>query len=138
MFALTYGNALKEQNDFRNSRVEMVLADLNKLPSVMDGTEKNVQVDGFIGLSPVIRNMPMKDYRILYRLMMPSFSKNIPWMAYRITEQRWIDNLHHNSEINLNDKDLPLLEETALYNIYGDDQNILVKFKNQTEYDLLY
>ena len=138
MFALTYGNALREQNEFRNSRVEMVLSDLNKLPMVMSGGEKIVQVDGEIGLSPVIRNMPIGDYQMLYRLLMPSFSKNIPWMAYRITEQRWFDNIHCVPGLDLNEKKLPLVEETMLYDIYGDEKNILIKFKNEVKYDLLF
>ncbi|MBR3176102.1 glucosyltransferase domain-containing protein, partial [Candidatus Saccharibacteria bacterium] len=138
MFALTYGNVLREQNEFRNSRVEMVLSDLNKLPIMMSGGEKIVQVDGEIGLSPVIRNMPIGDYQMLYRLLMPSFSKNIPWMAYRITEQRWFDNIHCVSGLDLNEKKLPLIEETMIYDIYGDEKNILIKFKNEVKYDLLF
>ncbi|MBQ1387608.1 glucosyltransferase domain-containing protein [Candidatus Saccharibacteria bacterium] len=138
MFALTYGNALREQNEFRNSRVEMVLADLNKMPIMINGGEKMVQVDGEIGLSPVVRNMPIEDYRILYRLLMPSFSENIPWMAYRITEQRWLENIHYVPGVDLKEKELPLLEETMLYDIYGDKENILIKFKNEVRYDLLF
>lgn len=138
MFALTYGNALREQNEFRNSRVEMVLADLNKMPTMIAGGEKMVQVDGEIGLSPVIRNMPIEDYRVLYRLLMPSFSENIPWMAYRITEQRWLENIHYVQGVDLDEKELPILEETMLYDIYGDNENILIKFKNEVRYDLLF
>lgn len=138
MFALTYGNALKEQNEFRNSRVEMVLADLNELPTMIKGGDKIVQVDGEVGLSPVIRNMPIKDYQILYRLMMPTFSKNVPWMAYRIIKQHWFENIHYEQGIDLNEKGLPLLKRTALYDIYGDNENILIKFKNETEYNLLF
>lgn len=138
MFALTYGNALREQNEFRNSRVEMVLADLNKMPIMINGGEKIVQVDGEIGLSPVIRNTPIEDYRILYRLLISSFSGNIPWMAYRITEQRWLENIYWDTGVDLNEKELPLLEETMLYDIYGDKENILIKFKNEVRYDLLF
>lgn len=138
MFALTYGNALKEQNEFRNSRVEMVLADINKLPAMLKEGEKVVQVDGEIGLSPVIRNMPIDDYRILYRLLMPSYSERIPWMAYRITEQRWLKNIYWGPGMDLNEKNLPLVEDTALYQIYSDNENILVKFKNEVRYDLLF
>ncbi len=138
MFALTYGNALREQNDYRNSRVEMVLMDLNRLPIMLNGEEMTVQVDGEIGLSPVIKNMPINDYRLLYRLLMPSFGDHVPWMAYRITEQRWLNNIHNDFGVNLDSLNLPLLKETMLYDIFGDEKNILVKFKNEKEYDLLY
>lgn len=138
MFAFTYGNALREQNEFRNSRVEMVIADLNKLPAMKKDGEKVVQVDGEIGLSPVIRNMPIDDYRILYRLLMPSYSERIPWMAYRITEQRWLDNIYYAPGVDLNERNLPLAEDTALYKLYSDDDNILIKFKNEVRYDLMF
>lgn len=138
MFALTYGNALKEQNEFRNSRVEMVMNDLNDLAAMKADGEKIVQVDGEVGLSPVIRNMPIDDYQILYRLMMPTFSKNVPWMTYRITEQRWFDNIYWNPGVDLKERDLPLLKDTVLYKIYGDERSILIEFKNDIRYDLKF
>ena len=33
--------------------------------------------------------------------------------------------------MDLNQRDLPLIEETALYNIYGDKTGVLVKFKGE-------
>lgn len=138
MFALTYGNALKEQNTFRDSRVEMVMADLNKLSEMQTDGLKDVEISGDIGLSPVIRHMPMEDYRILYRLMMPSFSQSVPWMAYKVSQQPWFDNVYYNPDIKLTEVDLPVLVDTVLYRISGNNQYILVEFKNDTVYDLVY
>ena len=137
-FALTYGNALKEQNEFRNSRIDMVANDLNHLPEMMTEGVKTIQIDGEIGLSPVIRHMPIEDYRVLYRLMMPSFSDNVPWMEYKLTQGRWFDNIYYDPGTDLKEANLPLLKDTVLYEIYGNDEAILVKFKNDVRYDLKF
>ena len=42
------------------------------------------------------------------------------------------------SGLDLNEKKLPLIEETMIYDIYGDEKNILIKFKNEVKYDLLF
>ncbi len=138
MFALTYGNALREQEIFRDSRVEMVIADLNKLQVMKTEGLKVVGVEGDVGLSPVIRHMPIEDYRVLYRLMMPSFSENVPWMAYRISQQPWYDNIYYDPNIELTEKHLPVLVDTVLYTISGNEKYILITFKNDVVYDLIY
>ena len=129
VFAFTYGNALKEQDNYREMVSNMVISDLNKI--VADGAPKNIHVTGSIGFSPVILHMP-QDYKILDRLLMPTYSRYVPWMAYKITRQSGLNNLVYSDDenVDLTELKLPVLKETTLYNIYGDSKDILVEFKN--------
>lgn len=128
-FAFTYGNALKEQDTFRNMQVDMVIADLNGLTN--DGKIRKIQVAGQIGFAPAVEHMPEKDYYILRRLLKPGFGGDVNWMAYRLTEASGLNNLVFDQDANLAEKNLPVLKDTTLYIIYGDTENILVKFKGK-------
>ncbi len=112
VFALTYGNALKEQDNYRNMVMDMVTADINELPMMQDGKTKNVTLRGWVGFSPVVLNMPA-NYTILQRLLMPSYSKYVPWMAYRLTHQSGL-HLSVTEGEDSEDDELPMLKETVL------------------------
>lgn len=128
-FSFTYGNALKEQDMFRNTQINMVISDLNNITS--DGKVRKIQTVGQIDFAPAIKHMPDKNYRILRRLLKPSFETYVPWMAYRLTEASGLPGLVYDPNVDLKDKDLPVIKDTALYIIYGDDESILVKFKGE-------
>ena len=136
VFALTFGNALKEQDNYRNMVVDMAIADINELSVIQDGEIKYVQVSGRVGFSPVILHMP-RDYNILPRLLMPSYSEYVPWMAHRVLQQSGLP-LVYDENINLTEMDLPILKETALYNIYGDEKYVLVEFKGEQVFDVVF
>ena len=128
-FSFTYGNALNEQNSFRNMQLDMAIADLNGIMS--DGKLRDIQVVGQIDFAPAIKHMPEKDYLILRRLLKSSFGTDVPWMAYRLTEASGIPGLIYDPNVDLTNKNLPVLKDTALYIIYGDFENVLVKFKGE-------
>lgn len=131
VFAFTYGNALKEQNDYRNFQVAAAIQDVSEiLPGLGEG-EKIVQADGQIGYAPIIEHMPDSRYLILKRLMAATFGKNVPWMAYQLTQRSGIERLVYKPEVNLAERGLPTLKETEFYTIYGNDEGILVKFKGE-------
>lgn len=131
VFGFTYGNALAEQNEYRDNQVAMVMNDLNKILVNLGNGSKIIQVDGQIGWAPAIKNTPEERYRILRRLLKPSFGTDVPWMGFEITLGTGIEGLVFNENVDLNQRDLPLIEETALYNIYGDKTGVLVKFKGE-------
>lgn len=139
VFAFTYGNVLKEQDIYRNHVIDMVISDLNELPLMLEenGPMKNIQVSGSLGYSPVILHMP-SDYKILQRLLSPSFSEYIPWMANRVVQGSGLYNLYYSEEEDLTEKDLPILKETVLYNIYGDDSSVLVEFKDTRKFEVMF
>ena len=128
-FSFTYGNALYEQDNFRNMQVDMVISDLNEIMN--DGKVRKIQAIGQIDFAPAIKHMPEKNYLILRRLLKPSFETNVPWMAYRLTEASGIPGLVYDPNVDLTNNNLPVLKNTALYIIYGDSDNILVKFKGE-------
>ncbi len=131
VFAFTYGNALKEQDEYRNMQVNMVTGDLNELLPELGGNTKNLQVSGQIGYTPVITHMPNDNYYIIHRLIKSSFGRNVPWMAYRLTEDPMLPGISYDPKLNLQDKSLPTLKDTVFYTIRGDDRNILVEFKGE-------
>lgn len=127
-FAFTYGNALKEQDTFKNMQIDMVISDLNEI--VSDGKVRKVQAEGQIEFAPAVKHMPSGDYLILRRLLKPSYGTT-PWMAYRLTEASGLNNLVYNPSASSAAEDLSVLKDTALYIIYGDDEDILVRFKGE-------
>lgn len=129
VFAFTYGNALSEQNEYRNTKINMVLADLNDLKIMQKEDMKNIQVAGDIGMSPVIEHMP-QDYQMLNRLLKPSFNEGLIWTAYRLVYLNDMKTLKVDSDVDLVSLDLPIIKETVYYDIFGDENNILVEFKN--------
>jgi hypothetical protein len=128
-FSFTYGNALKEQDTFRNMQIDMVIADLNEITA--DGTPRKIQAVGQIDFAPAIKHMPEKEYHILRRLLKPSFETYVPWMAYRLREASGLPGLVFDPGLSLDNTNLPEIKNTALYIIYGDNENILVKFKGE-------
>lgn len=128
-FGFTYGNALHEQDNFRNMQIDMVIADLNEILS--DGEVRKIQAVGQIEFAPVIQHMPEKNYLLLRRLLKSSYGTDVPWMAYRLTEASGLNSLVYDPNVDLTNKDLSVLKDTALYIIYGDSENILVRFKGK-------
>lgn len=128
-FSFTYGNALKEQDTFRNMQIDMAIADLNEITA--DGAPRKIQAVGQIDFAPAIKHMPEKEYHILRRLLKPSFETYVPWMAYRLREASGLPGLVFDPGLSLDNANLPEIKNTALYIIYGDNENILVKFKGE-------
>lgn len=131
VFAFKYGNILKEQNEYHNMQVNMVISDLNELLPTLGDERKNIQINGQIGYSPVITNMPDDNYIIIHRLIKSSFGRNTAWMAYRLTEGPLLPGTVHNPKIDLRNKDLPVLKETVFYTIKGNSDDILIDFKGE-------
>ena len=127
-FAFTYGNALCEQDTFSNMQIDMVISDLNDV--MADGKVRKIQAEGQIDFAPAVKHMPSGDYLILRRLLKPSYGTT-PWMAYRLTEASGLPGLVYDPNVSRVAKDMPVLKDTALYIIYGDQENILVKFKGE-------
>ena len=69
---------------------------------------------------------------------MPSFSQYVPWMATKITEQSGIPNLVFDEGADLREEDLPVLKETVFYDILGDEDDILVVFKDSRTFDVMF
>lgn len=131
VFALTYGNALKEQYEFHSMQEKMVISDLNEILPTLGDETKNLQIDGQIGYTPVIKSMPESTYHLVHRLIKSSYGRNIPWMAYRLTDGPYLPGTVYNRTLNLKEENLSVLKETVLYTIRGNEHNILIEFKGE-------
>ncbi len=131
VFAFTYGNALKEQTKFRDMQEDMAIKDLNEILVDMDDSRKLIGFSGQIDYAPAIKHMPEDTFWLVHRLLKPTFGRNVPWMAYRLTECSGFDNLIIDQNNELSEKDLPVLKDTKLYTIKGDNNGIIVDFKGE-------
>lgn len=130
-FSFVYGNALHEQESFRNMQVDMVIADLNQI--LLDDTPRKIQTVGQIGFAPTIEHMPAGDYYIVKRLLKSSYGSDVPWMAYRLKEASGIRGLLYDLRFDGEKAipNLPMVKTTNLYNIYAEGDSVVVDFKGK-------
>lgn len=81
-FAFVYGNALHEQNEYTDFRIESVLDDIKNMEIQ---NPAKVYIVGTIGHSPVIEHMPAR-CGIIRRLVPVAFRENNMWGMYKINE----------------------------------------------------
>ena len=137
VFGFTYGNALKEQNTFRDNQVNMIISDLNEILAKADTGVKNIKVSGEVGLAPVLDHMPEREYRIVYRLLKPSYGTGVPWVAFNVYVAG-LTNLSYDERLDLTKLDLPVIKDTVYYTIKGDEKNISIELKGNDGFKGLY
>ena len=127
-FSFTYGNALAEQLRYTNFRIETVIDGMNGLEVFQNDEMKVVQLEGNIGQSPVIDNMP-QNYDILNRLVPDTFGGGWKWREYYFYQYFDFKNVTEDSSIDLKDYDLPVLKDTMYYTIKGENNYVLIELK---------
>lgn len=127
-FSMIYGNALESQKEYTRFRVEMVVDALNDEGLIPEDHERNLQVVGDIGVSPIIRNMPA-DYTALRRLIHPTFSGSYIWGRYYLLNYYGIQHYEDAADANFESMNLPIVRDTYYYTIRADDTNVLVVLK---------
>lgn len=126
-FSFTYGNALKEQEEYETFRYEALLNDLNDLDIMTEGERKSVQLNGSMGYSPVVKHMS-KDYKMIKRLV-PVGSQRW-WKFYHYYAlKRVSQNRPQSSGVDFKNENLPILKDTMYHTIYGDESRVLVEWK---------
>lgn len=128
VFSFTYGNALYVQKEYTDYRINMVIDDLNDMDVFLSGQTVTVQLSGWIGQSPVIRNMP-QDYQMINRLIPIAFGGHWYWGHYGFEHYYGLKNIKFDSSIDLTTYNLPVLEDKMLYTIKGKDNYVLVELK---------
>lgn len=129
IFSFTYGNALAVQNTYTDFHISMIVEDLNQLDVFLSDETKVIEVDGTIGQSPVLRNMP-QDYQMLNRLVPTSALSDVEWWGtYGLVHLYGLTNVTSDSSIDLTTYDLPVLSNTAYYTIKGNENSILIVLK---------
>ena len=133
-FTLTYGNALIEQKCFAESRIQLVLQDLNDLKQMNDGNFRVVSVSGDIGHAPVVAKIPGSRH-ILSRLIPTLFSgndwgENYIYCYYGIKNIAMLeDGSYLLDKVDITKLDLPVLKDTMFHTIRGDSQCLVIDLK---------
>ena len=128
VFSFTYGNALYVQSQYTDYRISMVIDDLNDLDAFLTDHTKTVQINGSIGQSPVLRQMP-QDYQMLNRLVPINFRQTWLWGSYGFFHYYGIKHVIRNTDIDLATYNLPVVKDTMYHTIRGDDNFILIELK---------
>jgi len=135
VFTLTYGNALIEQKRFAESRIQLVLQDLNELPQMSDGNVRAVAIHGDIGLAPVVGKIPGSRH-ILSRLIPTLFSgddwgENYIYCFYGIKNIAMLEDASYMlDEMDITELDLPVIRDTMFHTIRGDHRCMVIDLKD--------
>lgn len=127
-FAFTYGNALYVEDKYTDYRITAVINDLDDLGIFETKNKKTVQIDGTIGLDPNIRKLP-EHFPILSKLIPNTFNGNWYWGIYKFYYNYGLKNIRSNGDLNLKEKDLPILKESIYHTIKGNEEYILIELK---------
>ena len=128
-FSFTYGNALSQQMKYVDFRTEEVINDLTDLECFMAPGQKNMIIEGDIGLCPALDNYSY-DY-VLIRKLVPVYLKagSDEWNSayfYRYFNLPDVKRVYEVSDIST----FSLAQESAYHRILANDQNeIIVELK---------
>ena len=132
VFSFTYGNALREQQDYADFRIAAVINDLNSLDIMVDSGKKEMQLTGSIGHAPVVKNMAGHN-RMIKRLVPTQFQARMrpeEWKFfhyYGFKKVNW--NWCKKTGEDFRQLNLPILKDTMYHTIRGKDGCILVELK---------
>lgn len=131
-FAFMYANAQYAQHRYTEYRVQTLISDLNHFCAEPHNAE--FQFSGNIGYAPLTR-IPTKVYPLIRNNMVVNFEGN--WQCSMIMQQYGFGR-YTNDELNLeetflykseNERQLPLLLDTGLHTIYGNENNFYIVLK---------
>ncbi len=133
VFALTYGNALAEQKRYTDFRVQLAIADLTRVvPADADGPALEVQLDGNIGKSPVIRRVEVK-YPVLARLVPSTVGGEWNWNTCCFFNYFALPNVRQVNPLltpgaDLRELDLPAVYRSRYHEIRSDRRHVVLRF----------
>ena len=122
--AFVVGNALAEQKRYTESRIQMVVDDINELGILGDQHETTIQIIGELELSPVIKSMS-GDCDYFPRLIPTGFGSGT-WGYTYMMEYFGLTNAIYNKSEDLLPEDYEVLKETTFYSLYGDENTIII------------
>ncbi len=133
VFCFIYGNAMQEQSRYVDFKMNLVYNELKDMSVFDSDSVINIQSFGDMGFSPIIRNSPQYD-GVLPRMLKVD-DKTYFYYYFDLPNIRVVGPLGsaQASEIDLTKMNLPSLVDNIYYTIYGNDENLLIKWKNQQE-----
>jgi len=126
VLCFVYGNALNVQQKYIDYRIQLVLNDINKIN--MDISELNqIDIQGSIGFSPVVRNIQIYQNGILKRLIKETFCSGSYFGSAYFLYYFGLENVEQVEGLDKNNMDLKY--ETQFHTIYLKDNKILLILK---------
>lgn len=124
VFAFTYGNALYQQQEYTDFRIELVINDLIDNDLLSADKTKNFRIIGDIGEAPALRNIP-KDCGILSRLIPTTFGDSTwKWAVKKFRDYYGMKNIKIDNNIS---KELPIIESNIYHTIKANETDILIE-----------
>ena len=127
VFGFTYGNALNVQKDYSDFLTAQIYSDLCEVGIQHCHGEIIMDITGCSGENPILE-MAKQEYPILRRLIIPTLSSRNWVFGNEILRRQYLYPLSIQMG-NLSEADLPLLKESLLYNIYGQDNSFKIELK---------
>ena len=129
VFSFQYGNVLNMQKEYTDFRINLVLQDIQEMELFQSGDPVKVQLNGSIGRSPIIDNMP-DEPGVLYRLLPDTFGSGNDWTQYGFYYYYDLpDNVVWDRETDLRDMQLPVYKQTLYHTIYAEEGHVLIELK---------
>lgn len=129
VFGFTYGNALSTQKGYTDYRITAVIHDLDELDLLDEVNSKVYQIEGDIGFSPEIERMP-QDYEMLRRLVPNTFGYSSSyWRGFQFYTYYGLRNVVWDDDIDLTERDLPVMKNSIYHTIYADENHVLIELK---------
>ncbi|MDO4952617.1 MAG: glucosyltransferase domain-containing protein [Synergistaceae bacterium] len=126
VFAFTYGNALYMQAKYTDYRICLITNDLNELDICKTDITKELQISGWMGYAPAVKNIPA-DCGILRRLIPVTLCQEWSWGSCGLANYYGLKNIKIVLGTDFSKMQLPILKQTSLHTIKGDDARILVE-----------
>ena len=128
VYALGYGNALTEQNEYEKTYEMMILSDLNQCLDNTNEEKYYVTIDGNIGYAPVVHHV-IDLYPITSRLIPVMLNGSWYWSGYRLTNYYTDIFSKHPEGYKYDLSYYDLILSRLKYDIYKNDNDIIVKIK---------
>lgn len=133
-FSFTYGNCLVLQEEYTNVKMQAVICYINE--NYDSDTNYTIELENYIGLAPAIQDKA-KNNNILKKLVPKTLGGGWTWSEYKLFRYYGLQpNFSFvwawdksNAELTISDDNLPLKDSMVFFDVYSDNNKILISFK---------
>lgn len=134
VFSFSYGNYLHATQVYNEYRIQNVLNYINDLDYYSDSdNEIFLQIAGDAGRAPIIDRIPAEEKPIFNKLLPASFNGMWVWGQVEFYEYYDLSGFsleyYYSGKPDLKDLNLPQIDSTMYFDVYGDQNNLLIMLK---------
>lgn len=134
IFSFSYGNYLHTTQVYNEYRIQNVLNYINDLDYYSDSdNEIFLQIAGDAGRAPIIDRIPAEEKPIFNKLLPASFNGNWVWGQVEFYEYYDLSGFsleyYYSGKPDLKELNLPQIDSTIYFDVYGDQNNLLIMLK---------